>query len=168
MKTFRIAFTGPECSGKTTLSEWLSGHLNWPLAPEFARQFLSEKVEYTHEDLLTIAQRQFELNHAQAQIICDTDLTVIQIWEEEKFKTNHDIIKRLVDSEAMDLYFLCKPDIPWVADPLRENPLDRMSLFNLYDQTLKALNRKFVVLSGTLEERKKTILEAIKGSEIQF
>ncbi len=36
----KIVFTGPESTGKTTLSEWFSVYAGYRLVPEYARTYL--------------------------------------------------------------------------------------------------------------------------------
>ena len=56
----KIIVTGPECSGKTTLSKSLSKYFNSKLVNEFARNYLAKKNNtYNFENLLEIAQNQF-------------------------------------------------------------------------------------------------------------
>ena len=48
----RIAITGPESSGKTTLCQALSEHFNIGYIPEFARAYLEKtEGEYNQSDL---------------------------------------------------------------------------------------------------------------------
>ena len=56
----KIVFTGPECSGKTTLSKEIAKHFNLVWVQEYARQYL-ENLErsYNYYDLKKIAQGQF-------------------------------------------------------------------------------------------------------------
>ena len=42
-QALKIAFTGPESSGKSTLSSWLSAEIKLPLIEEYAREYLTEK-----------------------------------------------------------------------------------------------------------------------------
>ena len=60
----------------------------------------------------------------------------IEIWSEVKFDTLNTEIKKMSEKERFDIYFLCKPDIPWEDDPLRENPNDREFLFNKFKEKL--------------------------------
>ena len=80
----KVAITGPESSGKTTLSEQLANHFNVEWVPEFARTYLIETGgAYTQEDLDFIAKGQFEeMEKVQDRelVFYDTDLTVIKIW----------------------------------------------------------------------------------------
>ncbi len=158
----KIAFTGPESSGKTTLCMLLSEQLSCPWVPEFAREFLEKKEGYDLVDLDTMAQeqaRRWETSIDQKLILCDTEMLVFKIWSEVKFGGSTAIIENLYKTQNFDFYFLCKPDIPWEDDPLRENPDNRDALFELYCTELKSTKRPFIILSGSLENR---INQAIK------
>jgi nicotinamide riboside kinase len=152
----KIAFTGPESSGKTTLCEMISKQLSCQWVPEFAREFLENKEGYDLEDLDTMAQeqaRRWENSIDQKLILCDTEMLVFKIWSEVKFGASTAIIENLYKTQNFDFYFLCKPDIPWEDDPLRENPFDRDALFELYFSELTRTKLPFTVLSGSLENR---------------
>ena len=58
----KIAFTGPESSGKSTLSKWISEAYNIDLVKEYARDYLNDYVPYNQMDLDKIAQEQFNRN----------------------------------------------------------------------------------------------------------
>jgi len=64
-------------------------------------------------------------------------------------------------SEEFDHYFLCKPDIPWEEDPLRENPKDRERLFFIYENQLKELNLPYSILFGNIDQRQKRMEEVL-------
>ena len=149
----KIALTGPECSGKTTLATRLAKDLKAVMLPEFARHFLSHRKGYTFEDLETIAtgQRQLELEAAQKGhnlLICDTDILVVKIWSEVKFGKVSPVVEHLYQTTTYDLTFLCKPIYAWEFDPLREapDPEERMRLYSLYFDALVKEGRKFVCL----------------------
>ncbi|MFT5778098.1 MAG: NadR type nicotinamide-nucleotide adenylyltransferase [Crocinitomicaceae bacterium] len=160
----RIALTGPESSGKTTLSEALTSELKGILVPEFARAYLSKiNHEYRQEDLNKIAHGHLEsfLNLDNSVQIIDTDFIVLKIWSDEKYGTSSAYIEELVGKNHFDLHILCSPDIPWEEDPLRENPLDRDRLFKRYQEELIASKKTFITVSGPLEERVQKSKEAI-------
>lgn len=155
MKEFFV-FTGPESSGKTTLAERLSADLNLPIVPEFARQYLENKGgKYALEEVDYMAQKQKELE-ADAlgnRVICDTDLLTFYIWKKEVFHTEDDSLLSFLQGTPR-YYFLCTPNIPWVPDPLRENPLDRDRLFDIHLTILNQLNAKYSILDAeSLEDR---------------
>jgi nicotinamide riboside kinase len=162
----RIAFTGPECSGKTTLSLWLATHLQWTYVPEFARTFLEGKPSYTHSDLEYIAKKQLESSHVKEPCVSDTEMMVIKIWEEEKFGLTSPKIMTCFEEDHHDLYFLCRPDFEWEEDPLRENPNDRERLFEIYLNQLTFHAKPFVILDGAISTRKSTLLKHLGLPEL--
>lgn len=78
---------------------------------------------------------------------------VLKIWAQEKFGLTPPLLQSEIDKQEAAFYFLCKPDIPFEDDPLRENALDRDRLFDIYCQTFIDQNLPFQVLSGSLENR---------------
>jgi NadR type nicotinamide-nucleotide adenylyltransferase len=135
----RIALLGPESSGKTWLVEQLSATLEATAVYEYARDYLAElNADYSAQDLIRIAQVQFERNRdAEGKlVICDTEMVTMYIWCDEKLGFVPDEITSLLSQQAFDLYILCRPDIPWVHDPMRENEHDRDRLFEVYQKVL--------------------------------
>jgi nicotinamide riboside kinase len=57
---------------------------------------------------------------------------------------------------------LCKPDIAWQADPLRENAHDRARLFDLYQADLTARRLPYSEISGHGEERLARAISAVE------
>jgi nicotinamide riboside kinase len=156
----RIAFTGPESSGKTTLAAWLSSFLELPFIEEYARTYLADQIEYKQEDLDFMAKKQAEL-WPKLGLIADTEMHVFQIWSAVKYAEVSPLISELLNTQQFDHYFLCAPDIPWEADPLRENPLNREMLFDLYLEQLEKYGRNFTILTGNLENRQELIKVSI-------
>ena len=154
-KQLKIAFTGPESSGKTTMAELIAKAYSTSFIPEYAREFLKDKTTYTLADLDVIAKKQLELCKASKNtfVISDTEMAVMLIWSQEKFKEVSPIIQSYWESQDFDHLFLCAPDIPWEADKLRENPLDRERLFVLYEVVLENSKKPFTILKGTIEQR---------------
>lgn len=152
----RIAFTGPESCGKTTLAVWLSSFLELPCIAEYARTYLADQSAYLQEDLVVMATKQVALWPNEG-FIADTEMHVFEIWSKVKFAEVSPAISTLLASQSFDHYFLCAPDIPWEADPLRENPIDRHYLFEMYLNALQKNKRNFTVLTGSLEKRQELI-----------
>tara|TARA_B100000579_G_C22794342_1_gene836248 strand:- start:780 stop:1283 length:504 start_codon:yes stop_codon:yes gene_type:complete len=159
----KIAITGAESSGKTTLANSLGIIYKCNVVKEFAREYLNElNREYNYEDLLKIAKGQFKeekrLENLEKKIlICDTAIHTIKIWSIEKFHKCHSWTAK--KKEDYTHYLLCSPDIPWEDDPLRENPKDRKRIFKLYLKELK--NKPLTVISGTPLERIKQAQKVI-------
>ena len=164
----KIAIVGPESSGKTTLCEALMREMRAWMVPEVAREFLTESGRpYVEADLLHIAQQQATDEDRMVQgmengiLVCDTDLITIRIWSEEKYGRCDPWIVEQSEHRHYDLWLLCSPDIPWEADPLRENPDDRDRLFAVYVAMLERLGKPFTVISGDRDERLRSAKQAI-------
>lgn len=163
----KFVFTGPESSGKTTLATTVAGLLPAPCIPEFARVYLEAAgPNYHREDVGCILngqmawERWYSMNYPGKKLVCDTDWTVIRIWEEVRFGTRN--FTKSIPAEADKFYFLCAPDIPWEPDPLRENPYDRNELFERYLNLLKNERSPFLVVEGTPERRLTKITAEIR------
>jgi nicotinamide riboside kinase len=144
-----IVVTGPESSGKTTLVNRLKADYGIPIVPEFARTYLEQKgKDYNFSDLEVIGKCQNiqeQVAHSKyPYIICDTDIVTIDIWSMEVFSNSILLPNKNVELKH---YLLCKPDIPWKHDPLRENPSDRDRLFDVYKKYLEGKGLSFEVLN---------------------
>jgi nicotinamide riboside kinase len=166
----RIAITGPESTGKSDLAEALGLSIPGSLVvPEAARSYLESKppgYRYTLDDVLAIASQQHAILRAAAThpgiALCDSDYIVLYIWMREVFGVTDTPVAAWMREEEFDLTLLCAPDIPWEADPLRENPHDRDRLFELYREELKKLNRPFQVVTGLGEHRLWSVKSALR------
>lgn len=170
----RIVLTGPESTGKTSLAAQLAQHFRTEFIAEFAREFIDTlNRPYQETDLLAIAkgQRQKELFSLKNEkiseknsdlLICDTDLRVIRIWSIYKYGTCDAWIKAEINQTNTDLYLLCKPDIPWIADEQRENPTDREELYDRYKNELIADKQDFIEIEGDYQNRLEIAIRAIE------
>ena len=164
-----IAVTGPESSGKTTLSRALSDEMNGVYVPEFARTYLSLfGAKYNLSDVRNMARgqqfwmEQQKQKHPNKYIISDTDLSVFYVWTAIKYGTVPIEIKALFWENLPDLYLLCKPDIPWEYDPLREHPTQRDALFLEYIHLLEKTGVPCEVVDGNHNVRMEKALFSIK------
>lgn len=162
----KFAITGPESSGKTTLSIELANQFNSIHVPEFAREFLTNTNGiYSESDLDTMAQAQVESWNLQTDteiVFCDTDMLVFKVWSEYKFGRISPYILEALELQNFDHYFLCRPDIPWEEDPLREHPEARNELFEIYLKEIKKRNYPYTIIEGELENRIRICEEIIK------
>ena len=154
---FRVAITGPESSGKTTLAKMLAEHYKVDYAEEFARDYLTARNgEYNQSDLDTIAKGQLEsIQNLKRDklLLTDTEMLVVKIWSEFRYHTCSPFIMDVYHDQQYDLYILCDVDIAYEEDPLRENPDDRSILFKLYESALKEKGGNYIVCSGDENER---------------
>ncbi len=153
----RFAITGPESSGKTTLAIALAEQYAGIFMPEFARGYLEQKNGvYSREDLDRIAEKQLALWEevsAENLLFCDTEMLVLKIWSEFKYGRCSAFILEAFGNQQFEHYFLCRPDIEWEEDPLRENPENREELFERYLTELKKQGLPFTIVEGNLENR---------------
>jgi NadR type nicotinamide-nucleotide adenylyltransferase len=169
----KIVITGPESSGKTTLTRQLAEHFSTAWVPEFARSFLEELGRpYQREDLLTIALGQATLEDtkvasARQYLFCDTGLEVIKIWSLVKYGEVDPRIETLLQERSYDHYLLCAPDLEWTPDPLREAPEDkeRRRLFEYYERELQKRGIPWSMVSGQGEARLRTALLGMRNGE---
>lgn len=163
----RIAITGPESTGKSTLSERLADYYQTVWVPEYARTYISSLDRpYTEADILAIAQGQVRLeqelaSQARGLLICDTELLVAKVWSEHAFGACPDWIMRQLEKQHYDLYLLAGIDIPWVPDPQREHPHLREYFYQRYRKELISRGWPYVEVGGGLSERMMQAIAAI-------
>ena len=163
----KFVVIGPESTGKSTLCEKLASHFSATYSKEFAREYLLEHgMAYSTDDLLLIAKGQIELENKAIDIIkgdsainpilfIDTDMYVMKVWSEFVFNTCHLWILNQIVERKYDGYLLCKPDLPWVKDELREYPDSetRDTLYHYYKDILINQSVPWYEVSGLDPER---------------
>ena len=174
---FKVAITGPESTGKSTLAEKLAEHYNTDFIPEYSRSYLENFVgQYTENDVVEIAKGQHNLileeekklsaktQQATSLLIADTEIIVCKIWVEYVFKHSNKVIDEILKQQDFDLYLLCDIDLPWTYDPLRENPNidERKELFEIYRNTLEQMKVPFEIVSGDNDERVNNAIKVIE------
>ncbi|HMP88251.1 MAG TPA: AAA family ATPase, partial [Lacibacter sp.] len=62
-----------------------------------------------------------------------------------------------------DLYLLCRPDLPWVKDELREYPDEatRLRLYHYYRELLMQQDTPWVEVSGSYDQRLQQAIAAV-------
>lgn len=153
----KIAVTGPESCGKTTLCQQLSCDTNSVWIPEFARTYLEQKggrYEKAHLDEIALGQIATWESLSKGELVFfDTEMTVIKVWSDFMFGESSPVIMKQYEAQSFDHYFLCAPDIPWESDPLREHPHHREELFERYKRELIKMKRPFSIICGNQQER---------------
>ena len=169
--TRRIVITGPESTGKSTLCQMLAGHFNTVWVPEYAREhLLNYGINYSYNDLLTIARRQIAIEDEIAAsakeglIFVDTDMYVMKVWCEFVYGRCHQWILDKIAEREYSMYLLCNIDLPWVEDTLREYPdiEPRKKLFHIYKDNLVNQHVPWITVSGNYDERFESAVEAVK------
>ena len=164
---YKIAITGPESTGKSTLARRLAQHYKTVWVEEFARHYLDTLGRpYNESDLIKIALGQIEAerimyDEANRILFCDTELLVVKIWSEYKYQRADKEILKLYQEVNYHHYLLMDIDLPWVFDPLREHPDRRAYFFDLFMSELEQKKASFSVIRGSEEERLKNAIETI-------
>ncbi len=164
---YKIAITGPESTGKSTLSELLANYFNTQWVPEYSRDYLAGLDRpYNKDDILKIAQGQVEREKelslkANKYLFCDTELINMKIWSTYKYNSCPNWILESIKTHVYDLYLLCYIDIPWEDDPFRENPGEREFFFNWFKEELEGYGFPYKVIKGNVFQRTEDAIKNI-------
>jgi NadR type nicotinamide-nucleotide adenylyltransferase len=164
--TRRIVLTGPEASGKTTLAAALARHFRSPWLPEAARAYAVEvKRELTLEDVEPIARRAVAaedraLATSPPLLLLDTDLISTVVYSRHYYGTCAQWIIDEARARRGDLYLLCKPDLPWESDGVRDRPEQRDEMFALFDAALTEFACTSIEVAGKGMIRERAALTA--------
>jgi nicotinamide riboside kinase len=98
-------------------------------------------------------------------LFIDTDLYVMKVWSEYVFGRCETWILKEIVQRKYDGYLLCRTDLPWATDPLREYPdlETRERLFHIYKDLLVNQNVPWAPIGGTAGQRLEHGVEAVKG-----
>lgn len=176
MTPFRIAITGPESTGKSTLSAQLAEALGCSWRPEAARAYLTDlNRPYEEGDLYEIFRKQQQAEEALLRqnpefLVLDTEETVLRVWSEEKYGRCDPRILQSLAENPPDLYLLTGIDLPWEPDPLREHPdpADRLRLWKMYQDAMVHSGVSWKALEGGPEQRLQQALNAVRNAAPTF
>jgi NadR type nicotinamide-nucleotide adenylyltransferase len=166
----RIVIIGPESTGKSTLAQRLAFHYDCPWIPEYARSYMEAlNRPYTYEDVEFIAHHQLEelrdfetrFSTTAPYLFLDTDLIITRVWFFHVFKREPQWLAAAIKNTAADLYLLCRPDLPWEPDPVRENESLRDYLYQWYMREIKELGKPFAEIGGKGEQRLQHAIKSI-------
>ena len=175
----KIVIIGPESTGKSTLCQQLADHYRTLWCPEYAREYLlTHGMNYTYDDLLTIAKGQLKLEDEYYERVrsknsgsgatpffIDTDMYVMKVWCEFVFQKCHSFILQQIVARSYDLYLLCDVDLPWTKDELREYPdlESRLVLFKMYRDILINQDVPWREINGLEDKRLATAIGAVNN-----
>jgi len=159
----RIVVTGPESTGKTTLSQRLAELANAECVPEASRVYAERKVgELQASDVAPIAREHIRLADAAAEraraagkdlLVLDTDLLSTVVYARHYYRMVPPWVERVERARRADLYLLCDIDVPWIPDGIRDRPANREEMFALFRDALVRRRAPFVVVRGSWDER---------------
>jgi nicotinamide riboside kinase len=169
-KQIRIAVTGPESTGKTTLALQLAELYHAQYIHEVAREYVEKlPIHYTYDDVEAIAKIQVDQYLASKSsssqlFFFDTWLIITKVWFNWVFgKTPYWLHDRILEC-PIDLFLLCLPDLPWEPDPVRENGGEnRLRLLDLYRNELQHYGFNFVEIGGIGDARLQAGIVAVNN-----
>ncbi|MCM1034676.1 MAG: ATP-binding protein [Paludibacter sp.] len=160
MAHLRIGILGAESSGKSTLAAALAERLEGTCINEYAREYIGAlQHPYTYEDVEKIAHKQIEQlrqNYTTHLVFYDTELIITKVWFLHKYGKYPQFVTDELTQNPLDFCLLCAPDLPFIDDPLRENPHLREYFFEWYKRELEELNTPYSIVQGTGEKRTQT------------
>lgn len=165
---YKILVTGPESSGKTTLTKAAAAYFNCPWVEEYARAYLNKlDRDYKIEDLDQILLGQLALSNEEYDapfLFCDTGPEVLYIWSQHKYGQVSPLIQQHAIDHHYDLRLICYPDLDWEDDELRETPnaADRIQLFHQYCQFHDANNWPYFIIKRKSTSRIEQLIEVVK------
>jgi NadR type nicotinamide-nucleotide adenylyltransferase len=159
----RICVTGPESTGKTTLARRLAGSLGtaWvaegsrTYAERVARPLDASDVTPIAREHIALAEEGAALARARgaASLILDTDLLSTVIYARHYYDAVPPWIEEAERARRADLYLLCDVDVPWIADGVRDRPIDRGAMFDRFHRALTQRSADFIVVRGDWDAR---------------
>ncbi|HEY4288909.1 MAG TPA: ATP-binding protein [Puia sp.] len=166
----KIVIIGPESTGKSSLCEGLARHYQTSWVREYAREYLlGHGMNYRFEDLTTIAKGQLALEDegaaaANSILFIDTDMYVMKVWSEFVFGRCESWILDQIGKRKYDAYLLCKTDLPWIKDELREYPdlVSREKLYHIYRDILINQSTPWVEIGGLEQQRLEAAIAAVE------
>ncbi len=159
----KVCFYGPESTGKSTMAKRMAELYKTEWVPEVSREFVSTN-DFTIDDIINIGHAQTErilekTKTANKILFCDTDLITTQIYCRHYLKTVPPILFELEKLIKYDLYFLFEPDVPWIADGMRDlgESDKRKEMLVVFMSELDKRNINYVPVNGNWEEREAII-----------
>ncbi|MGD9993359.1 MAG: AAA family ATPase [Salinivirgaceae bacterium] len=155
-----IVITGPESTGKTELAAQLAQSLNCKWIPELSREYIARLGRpYQYSDVeeiacLQIARFTDELLPESGFAVFDTGLIITKVWFDVVYKKCPDWLVKAIQQQPKVFHLVCNTDLPWIADPVRENGGEmREKLLETYQHELRKFGFPYALVSGTDELR---------------
>ncbi len=165
----RVCIIGSESTGKTMMCERLAAHYGTQWVAEYGREYSLQKVQagprtWVEEEFVHIAfeqqRREDDLaRRANRVLICDTDAFASKIWSERYL--GRVPARWPLPPSRIALYLVPYPDVPFVADLIRDGEHMRYWMYERIIEELAREQRPHIVLRGAFEERDAQAMEAI-------
>ena len=173
----RIAVTGSECTGKTTLAHKLAKYYCTQCSDEGARTYLNQVGRILRpSDIQPIAHNQINIEDKLIQsghdiVILDTDLFSTAIYSQLYFDFCPEWILGKARKRKADLYLLCDIDLPWIPDGIQRDRgtiEEREITHKAFMQELGRSHCAIAPIRGRNDERLQnavTVIEQMRGTQ---
>lgn len=172
----KIVLVGAESTGKTTLAKQLADHFGTVWVREYLREFSEEKLKNENKsveksDNFTIVKNQLTweneaVEKANRFLFCDTNYVQTMIYSELYFGGVDDFFRECAENLKYDLYLLTDIDVPWEEDGVRDAPLERERHNDFFKKRLEEMNKPFIEISGSEEQRKQKAIQIANDLEL--
>jgi HTH-type transcriptional regulator, transcriptional repressor of NAD biosynthesis genes len=161
----KICFYGPESTGKSTMAKLLAKKYKTEFVPEVSREMITTN-DFSLEDIIRIGQAQTDRvieksKTANKLLFCDTDIITTEIYCRHYLKIVPEILFELERKITYDKYFLFEPDVPWIADGLRDLGDRRAEMFEIFKKELDRRKISYELVNGTFEQRGEQIIRSV-------
>lgn len=168
----RILVSGPESTGKSELVNYLTNRFSGVAVEEYARYYVEGLGRpYTADDVEHIARHQLlsyeKTKPEKGLVFFDTWLIVTRVWFDVVYHKVPGWIDKAIKGASFDLVLLCAPDLPWIADGVRENGgSEREMLYERYKMEFEHFGMKWEEIRGSGENRFKMAEDIITGKSV--
>ncbi len=163
-----VVITGSECAGKTSLTARLAGELDAPWSPEASRAYAVRVArELVASDIEPIARAQIAgedeaaARAAGGLVLRDTDLVSTLVYARHYYGACPQWIEDAARARRADLYLLLLPDVPWIADGVRNRPAQRAQMHALFAAAFVEIGARVVTIGGGWDERTEQARRAV-------
>ena len=171
----RVAVTGSESTGKTTLARELAGHFGVLWVGEQSRNY-AERVRrsLTAEDVSPIASEQIAaedsaLNDAARRghrwLFLDTDLLSTVVYARHYYGSCPSWIEAEARVRLAELYLVADIDLAWQPDGIRDRPHAREDLDQEFRAVLTEFRARSCHVRGLNEHRLASALKCIASQD---
>jgi HTH-type transcriptional regulator, transcriptional repressor of NAD biosynthesis genes len=167
-----ICFFGPESTGKTVLVQHLANRYKTVYVPEVAREMIASN-DFTAADIVRIGKAQTErvlqkIQEANKILFCDTDVITTQIYSRQYLNLVPEVLYDLEKQIRYDHYFLFHPDVPWIADGMRDLKDRRLEMFETFKSELDKRKIPYTNVQGTYSDREKIVVDHVTAIFLTF
>lgn len=154
-----VVLTGSECTGKTQMARRLGEHYDAPVSVEFVREYAEQHggvLQFSDHGPIARGQMAAEdaaIAKARHLVVLDTDLVSTALYCEHYYGRCPTWIVDEARRRAGDLYLLMLPDIPWIADGVRDRGDRREEMHALFRARLEEWSLPFAEVGGDGDAR---------------